>query len=60
MMKKCNLFYIIGYYAVIVTGCTPGSVIQITTPEPSSTAGTPTPSGQINVPGFKINYFTRS
>ncbi|HZK61732.1 MAG TPA: hypothetical protein VFC41_06615 [Anaerovoracaceae bacterium] len=54
MMKKLVFFILLVIMLVIVTGCTPGSVIKITTPEPNSIAGSPTPSGQINVPGFKI------
>jgi hypothetical protein len=41
----------------LVSGCAPGSVVQINTPVPNTQAGTPAPNGQINVPGVSIQIY---
>jgi len=41
-------------FIVMIAGCTAGSTIQINTPDPNLPPGTPTPSGQISVPAFKV------
>ena len=38
----------------MTAGCVPDTVAQKTTPAPNTLAGTPTPKGEINVPGFNI------
>jgi hypothetical protein len=42
---------------VMITGCAPGSAVQINTPVPNTKAGTPAPNGQINVPGVSIQVY---
>jgi hypothetical protein len=42
----------------VVTSCAPGTVAQVNTPDPNTEAGTPTSSGQINVPGVSIKLYT--
>jgi hypothetical protein len=57
MKKKLFIFVLMAVMLVMVAGCTPGSVIQITTPAPNTQDGTPAPSGQINVPGVSIQIY---
>ncbi len=54
MIKKLFVFIFVAVLAVIVAGCAPGVALQINTPVPNPKAGTPGPSGQINVPGVSI------
>jgi hypothetical protein len=53
-MKKLIVFVLMAILLVMVVGCAPGTALQINTPVPNSTAGTPAPSGQIDVPGVSI------
>jgi hypothetical protein len=53
MKKKLLVLIPIAVLLVIATACTPGTGAQINTPVPTK-AGTPTPSGEINVPGVSI------
>jgi len=39
----------------MATGCAPGTGIQVKPSAPETPAGTPAPSGEINVPGVSIN-----
>jgi hypothetical protein len=39
---------------VVIAGCTSSTGIQVNTPIPTTSGGTPAPSDQISVPGFKI------
>jgi len=57
MKKKLFVFVLIAVMLVMVTGCGPGSVIQINPPVPNTQAGTPVPNGQINVPGVSIQVY---
>jgi hypothetical protein len=57
MIKKLSFFFLMALMLVMVTGCGPGSAIQVNTPVPNTQAGTPTPSGQINVPGVSIQVY---
>ena len=57
MKKKLFVFVLLAAMLVMVVGCAPGTVVQVDTPVPNAKAGTPTPSGQINVPGFKIQLY---
>jgi hypothetical protein len=57
MKKKLFIFVLMAVMLVMVAGCAPGSVIQITTPVPNTQDGTPAPSGQINVPGVSIQVY---
>jgi hypothetical protein len=43
--------------AVLFASCSPGTVVQVNTPDASSQAGTPAPNGQINVPGVSIKVY---
>lgn len=54
MIKKIINFSLLAIFVVTIAGCTAGSTIQINTPDLNLPAGTPTPSGQINVPAFKL------
>jgi hypothetical protein len=54
MKKKLSIFVLMAVMLILVAGCTPGSVIQINTPVPTTQGGTPAPNGQINVPGISI------
>jgi hypothetical protein len=54
-MKKTLAFIVlITIMLGILTGCAPGTGIQINTPAANTAAGTPAPSEQIDVPGFSI------
>jgi hypothetical protein len=52
MKKKLFIFVPLAVVLLMVAGCGPGSAIQVNTP-----AGTPAPSGQINVPGVSIQVY---
>ena len=53
MKNKLIALALVGGLVVLVAGCAPGGVAQVTTPVPGA-PGTPAPSGQINVPGVSI------
>ena len=53
MKKRLIAAALVGWLLILVAGCTPGAVVQVSTPVPSA-SGTPAPSGQINVPGVTI------
>jgi hypothetical protein len=58
-MRKIPLIFILGAIAFFMAaGCTPNnsSVIQVNTPVPNPTAGTPT-NGQISFPGVNIQVY---
>lgn len=57
MKKKLFFIVLMTVFLVMVAGCAPGSVVQINTPVPNTQAGTPAPSGQINVPGLSIQLY---
>jgi hypothetical protein len=57
MKKKLFIFVLMAIMFVMVASCSPGSVIQINTLVPNVHTGTPTPSGQINVPGVSIQVY---
>jgi len=42
---------------VVTAGCSTDSVVQINTPVPGTRTSTPTPNGQINVPGISIQVY---
>jgi hypothetical protein len=52
--NKNTIFVLIFVIFGLISGCTPNSVAQISTPVSNSKAGTPTPNGQINIPGVSI------
>jgi hypothetical protein len=69
MNKKLLIFIPLAVLLVILTACTPGTVVQINAPVPKQTdvpvskqtgtpvpkqSGTPEPSGEITVPGVSI------
>jgi hypothetical protein len=54
MKNIISIFVLMAVMLVMVAGCTPGNIVQINTPVPQSKAGTVTPNGQINVPGFSL------
>lgn len=56
MKKKLIVFVLIAGMLVLLAGCAPGSVMQLNTPVPQTNAGAQTPSGQIDVPGFKLQF----
>jgi len=58
MKNKLIVLVIMAALLVVAAGCAPGTGIQITTPKPDTQAGTPAPGGQIDVPGFKIHFYT--
>lgn len=56
-MKKILFGFTIMVVALImISGCAPGTGIQITTPQPGA-AGTPGTDGEIDVPGFKVKIY---
>jgi len=55
MKRKLFVFVLMIVLFVMAAGCAPGTVIQISTPVPNTTAGTPAPGGQISVPGLSLN-----
>jgi hypothetical protein len=57
MKKKLLIFVLMAVLFVMVSGCGPGSAVQINTPVPNAKAGTPVPNGQINVPGMTIQVY---
>jgi len=57
MKKKLFIFILIVAMLGLVSGCAPGSVVQINTPVPNTQAETPAPNGQINVPGVSIQIY---
>ena len=57
MKKKFLVFVLLAVMLLMITGCGPGSAIQINTPAPNTQAGTPASSGQINVPGVSIQVY---
>jgi hypothetical protein len=57
MKKNLFNFVLMAVMLVMVTGCGPGSVVQVDTPVPNAQTGTPAPSGQINVPGISIQVY---
>jgi hypothetical protein len=57
MKKKLLIFGLMVLMFVMVSGCGPGSAVQINTPVPNSKTGTPAPNGQINVPGMTIQVY---
>jgi len=52
MKNKLSIFVLMSVMLVMVAGCATGTGVQINTPVPNSQAGTVSPNGQINVPGF--------
>lgn len=57
MKKPLFTFALTAMMLVAVTGCAPVAVAQVNTPVPTA-AGTPAPSGQVNVPGVSIQVYT--
>jgi len=57
MKKKLLIFVLMAVLFIMVSGCGPGSAVQINTPVPNAKAGTPVPNGQINVPGMTIQVY---
>jgi hypothetical protein len=57
MKTKLFAFALITVMLVMVTGCTPGGVVQVNTPVPNTQSGTPAANGQINVPGVSIQIY---
>lgn len=53
-MKKIIFIVILIFTLMLVMGCTPGSGIQISTPVPD--AQTDAAKGQIDIPGFKVQF----
>jgi hypothetical protein len=58
MKKRLFLLALVVAMPAMVAGCAPGTVAQVTTPDPNTEASTPTSSGQINVPGVSIQVYT--
>jgi hypothetical protein len=57
MKKKLFIFVLMVVMLGLVSGCAPGSVVQINTPVPNPQTGTPAPGGQITVPGVSIKIY---
>ena len=55
MKQKASIVLLTVIWLVVLAGCAPGTGVQVNTPVPQTQAGTPAPSGQINVPGVTIN-----
>ena len=54
MKKILYVFLLMAAMLILVTGCTTGNLIQISTPVPGAPSGTPAANGQINVPAVNI------
>ncbi|HWQ46110.1 MAG TPA: hypothetical protein VN376_04540 [Longilinea sp.] len=58
MKKKLILFVLLIAMLVVSVGCNSSVVVvQTSTPDPDAPVVTPTPNGQINVPGFSLQVF---
>ena len=57
MRKKPFIFIFLAVMLAIAAGCSAVPFLQINTPVPNKPAGTPTTSGQINVPGVSIQVY---
>ena len=57
MKKKLFIIVLLVVMLEMVTGCGPGTVVQINTPVANPQTGTPAPSGQIDVPGVSIQIY---
>lgn len=53
-MKQLFFFILMAILLVAVTACAPGTVAQISTPDPNAVPVTPAPVGEIIVPGINI------
>lgn len=58
MKKLMIIFVLLTVMLVILTGCESGTGVEINIPEQNTTSGTPNPEGQIEVPGFTIDFNT--
>jgi len=57
-MKKIPFLFVFITIGLFMTaGCAPNSVVQANTPVSKPPAGTPAPSGQIDVPGVTIQVY---
>ena len=57
MRKQTFILVFMTAWVVVLAACAPASnVVQLNTPAPNA-AGTPAPSGQIDVPGLKIQLY---
>jgi hypothetical protein len=56
MKNKLLVFVIMLVMLTMIVGCAPGTSLQLTTPKPLTQAGTPAADGDIDVPGFKVNF----
>lgn len=57
MKKKIFIIVVTALILVLAVGCEPGTVLRTNTPAANAQTGTPTPTGQIDVPGFKIQLY---
>ena len=57
MKKNLIYFVFLAVMLVFVVGCEPGTGIQLNIPVLNPQSGTPTPEGEIDVPGFKIQLY---
>jgi len=57
MVKKLMIFFSMAVMLVMAAGCGPNSAVQVNTPGSEVKAGTPTPSGEITVPGVTIQLY---
>src|SRR5512142_1825138 len=55
MKKRLFVLVLMALVVVMASGCAPGTGIQVKPSAPETKAGTPVPSGDINVPGVSIN-----
>jgi hypothetical protein len=59
LKKRLSLFLLsASILAILVAGCSSGTVVQINTPVPNGQAGADASSGQINVPGISIQVYS--
>ncbi len=54
MKNKSFAILALATLTVLLVGCAPGSPVQVKSPVANTQAGTPAPSGQIDVPGLII------
>lgn len=60
MKERALILLFISIWVTGLAACSPGSVIQVSTPVPNPPPGTPAPgggSGEIDVPGVRLSLF---
>jgi hypothetical protein len=56
MKRQVSIIFCMAILLMLLAACTTNSAVQVATPVPAP-AGTPAPSGQINIPGLTIQIY---